>query len=211
MLVPDPTLQLVLDLFGIFVAALTGGLVAVRRSMDLFGVLVLAAVTGLGGGIVRDVLIDRLPPWAFDDWRYGATATLAGLAAFGFHPVVDRIPRTVTVLDAFVLGAFCVTGAVAALAAGLGPAPTALLGMTTAIGGGVLRDLLAGDVPAVLRTRDLYAFPALAGASLIVVADELGAYSGAVALAALAFTVVFRLAAIRYGWQAPLPVGLRRR
>lgn len=210
MFVPDPLLQLVLDLAGIFVAALTGGLVAVRRAMDVFGVLVLAGVTGLGGGIVRDVLIGRTPPWAFDDWRYGATATAAGLVAFALHPAIGRIPRTVTVLDAVVLGAFSVTGATRALAAGLGPGESALLGLTTAVGGGVLRDLLAGEVPAVLRSRDLYALPALAGAGLVVAGEALGQSSAVVSVVAVAFTVAFRLAAIRWRWQAPLPPGAGR-
>jgi uncharacterized membrane protein YeiH len=206
-LVPNSAVQLALDLLGIFVAALTGGLVGVRRRLDLFGVLVLAVVTGLGGGIIRDLLIGRLPPWAFDDWRYGFTATAAGLIAFALHPAVGRVPRTVAVLDAFVLGTFCVTGAVRALAAGLGLAPAALLGMVTAVGGGVLRDVLAGDVPAVLRSGDLYAVPALLGSVLVVVSARFGVYSEGIAFVAVALTVALRLGALRFGWRAPYPRG----
>ena len=138
------------------------------RSLDVFGVLVLAGTTGLGGGFLRDVLIDATPPAALEDWRYLLVPVAAGLLTFGYHPALGRMERTVTVLDAFGLGLFCVTGALKALDYGLGPVPAALMGMVTGIGGGMLRDVLAGRVPAVFR-GELYATPALAGAVVVVV------------------------------------------
>ena len=138
------TLLLVLDLAGIFVFALSGGLVAVRKHFDIFGVLVLAGVTGLGGGFLRDVLIGATPPAALADWRYLLVPVAAGLLTFVFHPAVGRAERVIIVFDAAGLGLFCVTGALKALHYGLGPVPAALLGMVTGIGGGMARDLLAG-------------------------------------------------------------------
>src|SRR5512146_680365 len=142
----DSPLLLVLELVGIFVFALSGGLVAVRKGLDVFGVLVLAGTTGLGGGFLRDVLIDATPPAALGDWRYLLVPVAAGLLVFWFHPALGRMERTVNVFDAFGLGLFCVTGALKALDYGLGRLPAALMGMLTGIGGGMARDVLASRV-----------------------------------------------------------------
>ena len=139
-----PSTLVTLDLVGIFVFAISGGLVAVRKDLDLFGVLVLAGTTGLGGGFLRDVLIGATPPAALADWRYLLVPVGAGLVTFLFHPALGRMERTVNVFDAFGLSLFCVAGAIKALDYGLGPVPAALMGMVTGIGGGMLRDLLAG-------------------------------------------------------------------
>src|SRR3954447_1150088 len=142
---PYPDLVLVvLDLVGIFVFAITGALVAVRKDLDVFAVLVLAGVTGLGGGFIRDLLIGAVPPAALADWRYLLVPVVAGTVTFYFHPTLGRAERVVNVLDAAGLSLFCVTGALKALDYGLGPVPAALLGMVTGIGGGVARDVLAG-------------------------------------------------------------------
>ena len=142
---PYPDLVLVvLDLVGIFVFAITGALVAVRKDLDVFAVLVLAGVTGLGGGFIRDLLIGAVPPAALADWRYLLVPVVAGIVTFYFHPALGRAERVVNVLDAAGLSLFCVTGALKALDYGLGPVPAALLGMVTGIGGGVARDVLAG-------------------------------------------------------------------
>src|SRR3954447_16381852 len=163
----------VLDLVGIFVFAISGALVAVRRRYDAFGVLVLAGTTGLGGGFLRDVLIGAAPPAALADWRYLLVRVAGGLITFVFHPVVGRAERVINIFDAAGLGLFCVTGALKALEYGLGPVPSALMGMVTGIGGGMARDLLAGRVPVVFSS-ELYATPALAGATWAVVAQEQG-------------------------------------
>jgi uncharacterized membrane protein YeiH len=196
-----------LDLVGIFVFALSGGLVAVRKRLDIFGVLVLAGITGLGGGFLRDLLIGAVPPATLADWRYLTVPVAAGLVTFWFHPTLGRMERLVTVFDAAGLGLFCVTGALKALAYGLGPVPAALMGMLTGIGGGVLRDLLAGRVPVVLR-GELYATPALVGAVVAVVGVELGVEEAVVAAPAAAVCIGWRLLAVRRGWNAPRPPGL---
>src|SRR6188472_2379556 len=109
------TFLLVLDLTGIFVFAISGALVAVHKSFDIFGVLVMAGATGLGGGFLRDVLIDATPPATLADWRYLIVPVVAGLVAFVFHPAVGRHERFVNIFDAAGLGLFCVTGAIKAL------------------------------------------------------------------------------------------------
>ena len=202
---PQPVL-VVLDLVGIFVFAISGALVAVRKQLDVFGVLVLAGTTGLGGGFLRDVLIDATPPAALADWRYLMVPAAAGLVTFWYHPTVGRLERQVGVLDAFGLALFCVTGALKALEYGLGPLPAALMGMLTAVGGGMLRDVLAGRVPAVFR-GELYATPALAGAALAVAGDHLDLPVAVSALVGAGTCLVWRLLAMWRHWQAPMPAG----
>jgi uncharacterized membrane protein YeiH len=203
--VSSPTL-VVLDLTGIFVFAISGGLVAVRKELDVFGVLVLAGATGLGGGFLRDVLIDATPPAALEDWRYLMVPVAAGLLTFWFHPAVGRVERQVSVFDAFGLALFCVTGALKALEMGLGPVPSALMGMLTGIGGGMLRDVLTGRVPVVFR-GELYATPALAGAAIAVTGAELDLPVMVSALLGGGVCLVWRLLAMWRQWQAPLPSG----
>lgn len=195
-----------LDLLGIAVFAISGGLVAVRKELDLFGVLVLAGVTGLGGGFLRDVLIGATPPAALADWRYLIAPVGAGLLTFVYHPALGRMERFVNVFDAFGLALFCVTGALKAVDYGLGPIPAALMGMLTGIGGGMARDVLAGRVPAIFR-GELYATPALAGAFIAVLIDR--ADQPLILSAGLGGGVclVWRLLAIWRQWRAPMPTG----
>ena len=183
MILPDARLQLLLDLVGVLVFAVSGGLVAVKKQLDLFGVLVLALVAGLGGGVLRDLLIGIVPPTGVTDWRLVAAGALGGLLTFLWHPAFGRISRIVKVLDAAGLGAFCVSGALTALALGMPDLTCVIVGTLSAIGGGMLRDVLAREVPEVL-TRELYAVPALLGATLVVVAHELHVLVWWVALAA---------------------------
>lgn len=211
----DPTLLLVLNLAGTFSFALSGALAAVRARLDVFGVLVLAAVVGLAGGIVRDLLIG-VRPVALRDWLYllavGAAAVVATLA----HPSLERTRRTIDVMDAAGLSLFCVTGAVAGLAHGFGAPQAIVLGALSGIGGGVMRDVLLGRVPVVLR-RGLYAVPALVGASIVVVAYKLGERGVLVPIAAALTCFALRMAGLRYdidlpraGSVSPLLRGRRR-
>lgn len=195
-----------LDMIGIFVFAISGALVAIRKELDLFGVLVLAGTTGLGGGFLRDVLIDATPPAALADWRYLLVPVAAGLVAFVWHPALGRLEPYVNAFDAFGLSLFCVTGSIKALEYGLGPAPAALMGMVTGIGGGMARDVLAGRVPVVFR-GELYATPALAGAAVVSVLHSLGQPVWLVALAGGGLCLVWRLLALWRNWHAPMPSG----
>ena len=124
---------LVADLVGIFVFALSGGVLAVRHRLDLFGVLVLACATAVTGGIVRDVLIGAIPPATLADWRYLATAIAAGVATFFWHGRIERMHNPVQVFDAAGLALFAVLGTGKALAFGLSPFLGGLV-----LGGGVV-------------------------------------------------------------------------
>ncbi len=194
----------VLDLVGIFVFGITGALVGVRKKLDVFGILVLALVTGLGGGFLRDVLIGATPPAALQDWRYLVVPVLAGLLTFFLHPRIGRLERMVNIFDAAGLALFCVIGAVKASSYGLSPLPAALLGTISGIGGGVIRDILSGRVPVVLRS-EIYATPAFLGAGIVVIAAELDYHELWVPVTAAVICFLIRLIAIRRGWNAPLP------
>ncbi|GAB3821222.1 trimeric intracellular cation channel family protein [Kribbella italica] len=194
----------VLDLVGIFVFGITGALVGVRKKLDVFGIQVLALVTGLGGGFLRDVLIGATPPAALQDWRYLVVPVVAGLLTFFLHPRIGRVERLVNIFDAAGLALFCVTGAVKATSYGLSPLPAALLGTISGIGGGVIRDILSGRVPVVLRS-EIYATPAFLGAGIVVVAAALDYEELWVPVTAAVICFLIRLIAIRRGWNAPLP------
>lgn len=199
-----PDVQHVLDLAGIFVFATAGALLAVRKNFDVFGIAVLALVTALGGGLFRDLVIGAVPPAAFGELSFFVTPLVAAVLVFFLHPEVQRINRAINVFDAAGLGLFCVTGTTKAYEYGLGLTASAALGLTTAVGGGVLRDVIANEVPALLRDREMYAVPALVGSVMVAVCigfDRLNAVTGGIAVVT---TFVLRLLAMRYHWRAPL-------
>lgn len=196
-------LVLVLDLGGTFAFALSGAMAGTRRRLDLFGVLVLAFAAATFGGITRDVLIGAVPPAALVDWRYLAVSVAAGLLTFFWTSLIERLRNPVRMLDAMGLALFAVAGTQKALAFGLSPVMAALLGMLTGIGGGVARDVLLAEVPAVLRA-DLYAVAALAGAAVVVVGHllELPILLSATTGGLVCFGL--RMLAIRRGWSLPV-------
>jgi uncharacterized membrane protein YeiH len=192
-----------LDVAGTFVFAVTGALVAVRARFDLFGTLVLAGATGLGGGLLRDVLLGDVPPPGLVEWRYLAAAALAGVATFLWHPALARWENIILTLDAAGLALFCVTGALKASNAGLDLVPAALLGMITAIGGGIARDVLANRVPVVLE-GGWYATPALLGAAWAAFGHGQDLPNAAVLIPGMAVCFTWRALALHRNW-SPRP------
>ncbi|MCF2528639.1 trimeric intracellular cation channel family protein [Yinghuangia soli] len=196
--------QQVLDLTGIFVFAVAGALMAVRKNFDVIGIVLLAEVTALGGGVIRDLIIGDVPPAAFRDLGYFSTPLFAAGLVFFLHPQVERISRTIDIFDAAGLGLFCVTGTAKAFAYGLGPVQATALGITTAVGGGAIRDVLAREVPVLLRwDREIYTVPALVGAAAVAVLVETGQFNAYTATAAAIFAFAFRVLALHKGWRAP--------
>src|SRR5689334_19835994 len=196
---------LALDLAGTLAFAVNGALTALRVArLDIVGVVTLGMITALGGGIIRDVLLDSLPPATFNDWRYLAIAAAGGLTAFIFGRHLDRLTTPVTVLDAAGLSLFAVTGAGKALALGLGPAQAVILGAITGVGGGTLRDVLVRQVPTVLRSG-LYAIPAIIGAGITVATIRGGVYGVTAAVAAATVCFLVRMFGVVFGLNAPRP------
>jgi uncharacterized membrane protein YeiH len=205
MLTFDPNLHLALDLVGVFAFALSGGLVAVKKRLDLFGVLVLAGAAALGGGVMRDVLIGHIPPVGLSDWRLLSSAIVAGLVTFVYHPGVERISRLVRVLDAAGLAVFAIGGSLTALGAGMGQLASVIVGLITAVGGGIVRDVLAGQVPEVLR-REMYAVPALLGSIVIVTAHHFDLVSPLTIWGSVAMVFTLRMVAVVLDVHAPKPL-----
>ncbi|MEV7202343.1 MULTISPECIES: TRIC cation channel family protein [Streptomyces] len=200
----SPSVQHTLDVIGIFVFAISGALLAVRKNFDVFGMAVLAEVTALGGGLLRDLIIGAVPPAAFTDLGFFVTPLLATVVVFFLHPHVERIQAAVLVFDAAGLGLFCVTGTTKAYSHGLGLTASATLGLATAVGGGVLRDVLANEVPSLLRwDRDLYAVPAIVGATMVVLCIRFDALTSLTSGLAAATAFVLRLLAMKFHWRAP--------
>lgn len=199
-----PGIQHALDLAGIFVFATAGALLAVRKNFDVFGICVLALVTALGGGLFRDLVIGAVPPAAFGELSFFVTPLIAAALVFFLHPEVQRINAAINVFDAAGLGLFCVTGTTKAYEFGLGLTASAALGLATAVGGGVLRDVLAGEVPRLLRDREMYAVPATVGATMVAVFIAFDVLNAVTTALAIVTTFVLRLLAMRYHWRAPL-------
>jgi len=197
------TFLVVFDLTGTFIFALSGAIAAVKHRLDAFGILVLCFVTGNAGGITRDIMIGALPPAAINEWRYVAVSIAAGVIVFFGYPVINRLRSPVLLFDAAGLGLFCVAGADKALAFHAGPVAATLLGMTTGIGGGMVRDVLVMEIPTVLRT-ELYAVAALLGAAFTVVGQRLGIPVHVAAPVGATLCITVRLLALRYGWHLPL-------
>lgn len=196
-------LLMVLDLGGTFVFAISGAVAGVKHRLDIFGVMVLAFAAGNVGGITRDLLIGAVPPAAISDWKYLAVSVLAGLITFFWYPVTDRFSSDVLWFDAVGLAFFAVAGSEKALRFGLGPVMAALLGMVTGIGGGMLRDVLSMEIPAVLRS-DFYALAALAAAVVVVAGHELGLDPIGPAIVGGLLCFALRYMAIRHGWHLPM-------
>ncbi len=199
----DEPLILILNLVGTFAFGLSGGILAVRKKMDLFGVLVLSVATGLGGGILRDIILGHTPPATLNDWRFLAAAAVAGLVVFVDYRQVVHWNRLIIAFDAAGLAIFTVTGTTIALNAGLSPVPAALLGMLTGVGGGALRDVLGAEVPLVLRT-EIYAVASLLGATIIIISNQAQVLGGFAEITAASAIFALRMVSVWKGWKIPI-------
>lgn len=193
----------IFDLIGTCVFAASGATLAVRARLDVFGVVVLAIVTAVSGGIMRDVLIGVIPPVSIADWRPVGLAVAVGGLCFLWPRLIERLNHPVQLLDAAGLGVFAATGARAALHHGLTPPMAAMLGMLSGIGGGMVRDVLMARIPVVLRA-EIYALAALLGAATVVVGDRMGLPVALSTIAGAALCLFLRVMAIYRGWRLPV-------
>lgn len=196
-----------LSVFGTVAFAISGAAAAMRVGMDLIGVGVLAVLTAVGGGSLRDLAIGNLPMWWIADAWAVMLSLLVGLLLVPFRGRLseDRAPdswRLVVVADALGLGAFVVIGASLTLALGFDPWVAVAMGVVTGTGGGVLRDVLANTAP-LLFTGQVYASAALAGGVLYVLLAEAGWPSALAFLLPAVVVVVIRIVAIRRRWEFP--------
>jgi len=191
-----------LELFGVAVFAVSGALAATRKNMDLFGIIVIAAVTAIGGGTLRDVLLDRHPIF----WIQNTAYLLVILCAAVFTVIYSRyhnVPhKALLVADAFGLALFTVSGAKIAEQLGMPGVIVVFMAALTGTAGGMLRDVLCAEVPLILR-REIYATASIAGAIVYVAGHAVALDSAVVAFAAMGLVFGLRMAAIFFGWHMP--------
>ncbi|MDR3097287.1 MAG: trimeric intracellular cation channel family protein [Paraburkholderia sp.] len=197
------TAYTVLDLIGTFAFAISGAVAARQRRLDLFGIIVVTFMVACGGGIVRDVSIGAIPPVGLSNWAYLAVSMLAAALTIAAYPKVRRLRHPVLFFDAIGLGLFAVSGAQKAWIWTNSAETAILLGMVSAVGGGVLRDILLSRVPAILE-REIYASAALLGAALQVGLNAAGWSSFWTPWVATLACVTLRLAALYFGWRLPV-------
>jgi uncharacterized membrane protein YeiH len=157
------------------VFATSGALMAIRKGFDVVGIVILATITALGGGILRDLVIGATPPAALVETSYLVIPLVASAITFFAHPVVEKLNAAILVFDAMGLSLFTVTGTLKALDYGLELLQAVILGVMTGVGGGVLRDVIAMETPALVKVEtDLYAIPAAAGAVIVGISVHFG-------------------------------------
>jgi uncharacterized membrane protein YeiH len=199
---------MILNYAGIAVFASSGATVGVRKGFDLFGIATMGVLTGVGGGVLRDVLLDIMPPQSIQHWPNITVALIAVAVATPFAHLVMQMNRAVLVLDAIGMGFFATSGAAIAIDNGASWFAAGIIGMLTAIAGGIVRDVLAREVPYVMGPDDLYAIPAMLGAATYVAIDYFGPQWVAVAVGTTLATLL-RLAALAFHWRLPTgPRGL---
>jgi uncharacterized membrane protein YeiH len=194
-------LQIILNYAGIAVFASSGAVVGVRKGFDLFGIATMGVLTALGGGVLRDLLLDR-PPYSIQHWPNITVALVAVAIATPFAHIVIRMNTAVLILDAIGMGFFATSGAAIAVDTGASWFAACIIGMLTAIAGGITRDVLAREIPLVMGPDDLYAIPAMLGAATYVAIDYFGPQWIGVAVGS-ALATVLRLAAMAFHWRLP--------
>jgi len=197
------------EVAAIFAGALAGGMTAVRLKFDVTGVMVLAVVNGLGGGIIRDTLLQDYGVFAIEQPRALWAVLVAAVLAMFFFSAARRLKPLLAVIDAFSLALFCIVGADKALVAGLTLVPAIMLGTVTAVGGGMIRDVLCDREPEILRRGSLSATAALAGSTTyVLLASWLNITKFPAMFAAGSVAMILRVGSLWLGWESPEPVDL---
>lgn len=196
------TIYTFLDLLGTFVFALSGAVAARQKGLDVFGIFFLAFSVACGGGIIRDLCIGAVPPAGLANGRYLLVVGAATLSTLGFYRVVNRLNQPVLLFDALGLSVFAVTGARKTLSFAHPYEVAVLLGMVTAVGGGVIRDVLLNRIPVILK-KEIYASAALAGALLVVAGEAFGYAREPVSLLAAALCFGLRFLGLHFHWNLP--------
>lgn len=190
------------DLFGTAVFAVSGALAAGRRHMDLFGVLVIATVTAVGGGTARDLLLDRHPVFWISNLTYLGVIASSAVLTFGYTSLFRPPRKALLIADAFGLAVFTVVGAKVAVGVGVSSVVVVLMGAVTGTVGGMIRDVLCGEPPLILR-REIYATASFAGGTIWVLLQSTRLPDPFTSVAAVAVVFGVRLAALHWGVHLP--------
>lgn len=191
-----------LDLAGTFAFAISGAVAARDRGLDWFGIVVIAFTVACGGGVLRDLCIGAVPPAGISDWRYLAVSVAAALMTMATGKLVKRLAHPVILFDSLGLGLFAVTGAQKAIIFGHNTEVAVILGVITAVGGGVARDVLLNRVPIILQ-REIYALAALVGAMIEVAGEHFEWFPNGRTWIALTACFTLRYISLHYNWNLP--------
>lgn len=192
-----------LEMLGTAAFAVSGALAASRKRMDIFGFCVLALMPAVGGGTIRDVIIDRVPVFWVSDNRYVMVAIIAALVVFfAPHPKPGGRRQLLIWADALGLSLFAALGTEICLQHGTGPLVAVMLGVTTAVTGGMIRDIICNEIPLILE-REIYATAAFAASLAYVLVDRLGVGASTSLTAGVVTGLVVRGLAIRFNWSLP--------
>lgn len=191
--------------------AISGALSAYKKNFDLTGVMLIAFAVGAGGGTMRDVLIGSTPVFWMQQPSNILMTMLTGLVVFFIAEHFNLSSKAFLFADALGLGVFAIAGAQKTLDFGLSPLVAVMMGVLSAVGGGIIRDILSGEIPLILQP-EVYATAALAGATVFVTLHVYVPESRSIAGIACALTVcLIRLATIQWGWRLPTPAWLKRK
>jgi uncharacterized membrane protein YeiH len=198
----------VFDLAGTFVFAISGILTATRNRLDWFGGLVIALVTAVGGGTLRDMMIGSTPVGWMQDLNYLIAILAGSLIAYFFRGTVRRLRRTMFLFDSIGIGLFTILGLTKTLDAGLSIPVAILMGVVSAVFGGVVRDTLCNAVPLIFR-KEIYATACLAGGTLYVSLIYFGVVENVAIVSTVVFIILLRILAVRFHWSLPALDGSR--
>lgn len=196
------TLYTVIDLGGTFAFAISGAIAAKVKGLDIFGILVVSFTVACGGGILRDISIGAIPPTGISDWRYLFVSLIAAAVAIGISPILKLLNRPVILFDALGLSLFAVTGAQKTLSYGHNYEVAVLLGILTAVGGGVIRDIFLNRIPVIFE-NEIYASAALLGALVVVTGNYLGISNQWTFPVGFLLCFTLRILALKYHWKLP--------
>ena len=194
-----------LDLTAVAIGAIQGAMFAARlteRRIDLLGVALIGVIVGLGGGLMRDILLNQLPAAISDNW-YIPIATAAALLGMLLQRVFTRLNGLIIALDAVTIGLFGAIGTSKALAYGVPVVPAVFVGVLSAVGGSILRDVALNLPIALMHVGSLYAVAATAGTTLLVVLVAFGVNIVIAGTACVIVTTLIRLGSVRFGWSLP--------
>ncbi len=192
----------ILDILGTIAFAVSGVLAAMHEKLDLFGVLIIAFVTAIGGGTLRDVLIGNFPVTWMQNITYTAIILITAFVVMPFNHIVGNFRKTLLLFDSIGLGVFTIVGIQKGMAFGLHPGICIVLGTVTACFGGVIRDILLNNIPIIFR-KEIYASACIIGGSCYLLLNYLNIIGGVIETVCILIVVAIRLLAVRYNWQLP--------
>lgn len=191
-----------LDLFGTLVFAISGVLTATEHKFDLVGAFIIGLVTAVGGGTIRDILIGQTPVGWMQDMNYLVIIAIAMPLCYYFRKSIQKLRKGIFIFDTIGIGLFTILGLEKTLGLGLNPAIAILMGICSAVFGGIIRDVLCNEVPLIFR-KEIYATACLAGAICYLLLSSLSGNQNVGIIVSILLVIVIRYLSVKRHWQLP--------